>query len=589
MSITDAAENEARSAKCALLFEYLQSQVSRKGKETSAYLIDIIRTWHLAAQSNADNLFASVVAVLALLLKSISNLIEFREYGNRLCTTLLHDDQVKLFDRGLGIHGTNDFLILPCLQLLTEIVTFDGGHSARTLYRQQETTFQRLDVFLGMRERIDTGSVTGHERRSIRENALSYLFANLKLQSSAAKVNITSQRKLSRGLLNNIAEDSPSTISEILGVLRRDIVMDVGIPQTAKVRFFSQWVLSRIVTLYSYDESTHSSADHQNVQRSVHDFLILLCTSPGCGLVETHSAGLVGVNAVTADTSPYLERRSQPRTTSELEDDTRPTGRNPRLQSFLQSLRPYSSLPQRNLILAVFRSLPEMIPDYFSSSKIFSFDPKLTTTWIGYSSFLTATIASPLPEALTLSAMHYVVPGPYGNIIESIIPKPCTRRALTRCLNQSVTLVKFFTLQILNAIFEKFARVLQRCEDSQNCADSEESHLAWSQVVSKLRNDFRSRVPELKHVITQFRSYASVSSMLRENIIRLTASYYKLIPQVSLEENLDISTTLSTALADVETLAEKHKHSGTRLLELEHILEIAHRSPNMQWWYRPGM
>ena len=568
-----------------MLFDYLQSEASQEGKEPFLYLGDIIKTWHFAAQSNTDSLFASVVAVLALLLKSISGLIEFREYGNRLCITLLHDNQIKLLDRGLGNHRARDYLISPCLQLLTEIVAFDGGHAAKKVYRLREITFKRLDVFLGMRKDTHSGSV---KRRSIRENALEYLFANLRVQSSADKMNIVSQGKILRGLLDGIVEDSPNVILEIVGALKRDVAMDGGLSQTAKGRVFNHWTLGRLVTLYGYDEKASLSNSNQVVQRSVHDFLVLLCISPGLGLVEKLTQSDFGVHAVAPDKPLRLESPSQSYMTDELDDGTKPIGRNPKLQLFLQTLRPYANISERDLILTVFRKMPEMIPTYFSSGRAFSFDPKLTTTWIGYTSFLIATIAIPLPEYLT-SLNDHTLSQLCGNIIEGIIPRPCNQKTLTRCLNQSVHLVKFFALQILNAVFEKLAKVLQKWEERiQHYAEDEKKYIGWWGNVSKLRDEFCRRVPELKHVITQLRSSAGNSTMLRQSITRLIASYYILIPQVALETNFDISHTLFTNLADVDSTIESHEESGLRLLELEHLLEIAHRSPIMQWWYKPG-
>lgn len=546
-----------------------------------------MKTWHFAAQSNVDSLFASVVAVLALLLKSISHFVEFREHGNRLCSTILYDDQIKLLDRGLNTYRAKNHLISPCLHLLTEVVSFDGGYAARAVYRQREITFKRLDVFLAIRKDIHGDSVKRPRRPSVRENALGYLFANLRLQSPAAKMNIITQGKVLRALLDDIVEDSSSTILEILEILRRDIAMDGAISQTAKGRFFNQWTLGRLATLYGYVESVDLPEGHQGIQGSVHDFLVFLCTSPGCGLVEMRTTSNVGIHAVTAEKTPKI--LSNPYTTERLENENRRSRSNLKLGQFLQTLRPHASVLQCDLILAVFRVMPDLIPDYFSSGKTFPFDPKLTTTWIGYSSFLLAAIEIPLPQSLTPSSVDDATFPLNGNILESIIPSPCTQRVMTRCLNQSVSLVKFLTLRILNAAFEKFARVLQIYEDIQYSTDDQENRLACCRIGSELRDDFRGRVPELKHIVTQFRNCAKESTMLREGIIRLIASYYKVIPQVALEEKFDISVALSTALMDVESSDRSSKEGSMRRLELGHYLEIAHRSPNMQWWHKSGI
>ena len=524
--------------------------------------------------------------MLALLLQTISSFIDFRQHGNRLCTIILHDEQIQLLDRGLSTYGAKDYLVSPCLQLLTEIVVFDGGHAAGTLYRQREITFKRLDSFLAMRKDTHGDNPKGLKRRSVRQTALGYLLANLRLQSPAAKVNIIAQGKVLHALLDDMAKDPPSVILEILEGLRRDIAMDAAIPPAAKGRLFNQWTLGQLTTLYGYNESASSPDGRRGIQTSVHDFLLLLCTSPGCGLVETRTVRNVGAHVAT--TNKALESISRPDVTDRLNDENRHARRNPRLQQFLQTLKPYASVPQCDLILAVFQNLPELIPDYFSSGKNFPFDPKLTTTWVGYSSFLRAAIAVPLPESLTPLNDNDPVPHLYGTIMESIIPRPCTQRTMTRCLNQEVDLLKLFTLQILNAAFEKFAKWLKISENIQHSTDDQQSKLVWYQVESKLRDDFCEYIPDLRHVISQFRNCPRESTVLRESLTRLIAFYYRVIPQVALEEKFDISVTLSTALMDIESLDENHEQGGMRLLEFEHLLEIAHRSPNMQWWHKPG-
>lgn len=570
-----------------MLLDFLQSQALLEGREASPYLGNIIKTWHFAAQSNVDSIFASVIAVLALLLKSISSLIDFREYGNRLCTTLLHDDQIKLFDIGLSTHRVKDYFVSPCLQLLTEIISFDGGHAARAVYRQREITFKRLDVFLVMRQNPRGDSINGSKRRSVRENALGYFFANLKLQNPAAKMNIIAQGKLLRALLDGIVEDSSSIILELLEVLRRDVAMDGAMSQTAKGRFFNQWTLGRLAALYGYNEGASVLEGHLGVQRSVHDFLVLLCTSPGCGVIEMRTASDFDVQ--TANHHNNLQNPSELHVTDRFDDENVRARKSPKLELFLQTLRPHASVPQRDLILAIFRKMPELVPGYFSSGKSFSFDPQLTTTWIGYSSFLLAAIKIPLPESPTSLGANDTIFPLYSNFMNSIVPNPCSQKVMTRCLNQSVSLVKFFTLQILNAAFEKFAKMLQVCENIQHDIHGQEKRSAWGRMISKLRDDFCGRVPELKQVFTQFRNCARESAMLRESTTRLISSYYKVIPQVALEEKFDVSVDLSATFMDVYSSDESPEKMGMRLLELEHLLEIAHRSPNMQWWHKPGM
>lgn len=583
-SIAYGKESDDRTAQQGLLLGYLQSQAPREGDETSAYLADLTQTWHFAAQSDVEGLFSSVAAVLALLLKTISSFIEFRACGNNLCRSLLQDNQVKLFDRAFSANKVKEHLISPCLRLLTEIVLFDGGQSARSLFRQREITFKRLEIFLSVRKNARDGDLENNKKPSIRNNALRYLYANLRLQNSAAKMSILARGKVVRAMFEGILEDAPNVVLEMLDVLKTDIASDSAITHSAKGGVFSTWTLGRLATLYSYPETENLPQDHQSIQRSAHEFLLLLCTTPGRGVIDSQQGIRANVEGGEAGLTKGHKRRSS--TVNILHNGKQRYGRNERLASFLQSLRPYASILQSDLIIAVFRILPDMISDYFTRRHSFSFDPKATATWIGYSSFLLATVQLPLTESLIPRNSGGVPSSQYATIIESILPQPLTQKVMTRCLNQSANLIKFLATRILTSAFEKVAKVLQICDEVRSHLKS--GHSSWDRMTSKLTAEFCERIPEMEHVIAQFRHCPKENDVLRESITRLLALYYKVIPQIALEEKFDISVAMSAALKDEELTEQSLENDGVRLLEIDHLLAIAHQSPNMQWFHKSG-
>lgn len=569
-----------------MLLEYLRSQPPSDDEENSTYLADVIKTWHLSAQSNVENLFSSVAAVLALLLKSIASLIEFREWGNHLCRTLLHDDQVKLFDKGLSVNKTKEYVVAPCLRLLTEIMSFDGGHAARSLFRQREITFKRLEIFLGVRKNAQGDEPKSRKGLSLRECALRYLHANLRLQSPTAKMYILAQGRVVRAWLEDIAEDPPDIVLGLLEVLKEDVALDSAISLAAKSRFFNEWVLGRVATLYSYKEASSLSKDNRSVQKTVHEFLLFMCTAPGYGVLDPLNEGHPDASLARIDMYAVSTQNLSRSNRSYGGDQT--TIGNGKLSSFLQMLRPHANVAQSDLVIAVFRKTPELVPDYFLRRKAFSFDPKATATWVGYSAFLLATVQIPLPEILRPKSVTDAVPALYDRIIESIIPHPLTKKVMTRCLNQSTDLVKFLAIRILTAAFEKFSRLLRICRETQACAIEERCAAAWSQSTSNLTNEFCERVPDIESVISQFRSCPRDNVMLLECITRLLGLFYEVLPQPALEQKFDISVALLTALDSQDSHGEGLGETGMLLLELEHLLAIAHRSPTMQWFHKPG-
>ena len=571
-----------------ILLTYLQSQKPREDDHTSNYLPDLIQTWSFAAQSNNDSLLSAVPAVLALLLKSISGLIDFRDYGILLCKTLLRRDQLKLFDRGFTANKTKEHLISPCLRLLTEIVSFDGGSSARSLYIQRDITFKRLDTFLSLRNRSSEDSAKDARRPSVRSNAVQYLLANLKLQDKTAKADILSQWKLFRSLFQDIKEDPPNLISELLGVVKKHVVLDDTLPRAAKSRVLTEYTLGQITTLYGFDHKEDESESTQTtVQDLAHEFLLFVCTTLDHGVL-TAQTGWYPPGATSVKTDLYAkdvgdEYIDLDSLTQSAKYQGRVSVRNTTLAVFLQSLRPYADTQQRELILAIFDAAPELIADYFFKKKSFSFEPKLTATWIGFSAFLFSTVQLPVPLYFGLKSAYGDVPPPVPIVIESILPQPLSQKVLIRCLNQNVELITFFAVKLLTSAFLKLEDVLESFH-----AASIPNKYQWEQSALRLIAEFCRRCPEMRHVVTVFRSCPAENTMLREAVTRLLSMYYKVIPQIALLEKFDISIALSVALSKIGEIPQDSDSKGVRLLELDHLLEIAYRSPDMRWWHKPG-
>jgi len=583
-SIAYGKESDERSARRAILLEYLQSQAANEREAPSTHPVDIVKTWHFAAQANVESLFSSLAAVLALLLKTISTLVEFRDCGNHLCKFLLQDDQIKLFDRGLSANSAKEHLISPCLRLLTEIVSYDGGHSARIVFRQREIAFKRLEIFLAMRKGFIGEGAEGRQRPSIRNNALRYLYANLRLQAPAAKIHLLTNGKVVRAVFEGISEDSPTVIFELLKVLKKDVASDSALPHTAKSRFFNEWALGRLATLYRYAEGDVVAEGRVNVHQVAHEFLLYLCTSPGHGVLGAQEER----NSESENGKPEDRSETELVFGHSFRKDDQPTGKNIKLALFLQSLRPYASVLQSELILAVFKTAPVMVSDYFARKKTFSFDPKATATWIGYSSFLLATVQLPLPRIFAVSNVNKWAPPPYSKVIDSIMPDPLTQKVMTRCLNQSTDLIKFLSTKLLTAAFEKLAEVLRIYRGRHGHRDQNRDPSSWDQAALEIITEFCSRIPDIEHVIAQLRGCSSESAVLRECLTRLLLLYYVVIPQVALEAKFDVSIALSGALQGDSPDVGSQAKNGVRILELNHILDIAKRSPNIQWWHKSG-
>lgn len=579
-------DHEVQAARRKILLEYLQSPPGRQSKSDTVYLSDLIHSWSFAAQTNNESLFSAIAAVLALFLKSISSSLDFRDFGSQLCQNLLEEDQIKMFDRGLSANKVKEHVISPCLRLLTEIVSFDGGTAAKMVWRCREITFKRLDTFLSMRKDYLDTSNDAKRKPSVRNNALRYLFVNLRLQAPTAKAGLLTlaQGKVARNVFQDLKQDPPSILVELLGVFSKEVLSDDELPKHIKVALFREGTLSRIASLYNYKDPDVLPESGPTVQQATHSFLLHICTSSTAGIREI-PPNLPPQGGDIADST--LQTYG-----NHLMEGTYPPGKSRHawvkintVASFLQGLRPHANLLEKDLILAAFQASPDLLIDYFQKQHTFTYEPKLSATWVGYSMFLISTIRLPMSDAYLRIQRSAQIAGTtaLGAMFESIFPSPLTQKSLTKCLNQSVALITFFALKLLIAAFEKLQTILNKLQH----LDAEQHRSSPGSISSRLIESFFTRCPEMRHVIAGFRSCPKDNSLQREAYTRLLAFYYRVIPQSALQEKFDVSISLSRALMEYGRMSTAK--SSTQMLELEHLLVIAKFSPDMHWWHKSGI
>ncbi|KAL8997186.1 MAG: hypothetical protein Q9169_003452 [Polycauliona sp. 2 TL-2023] len=558
-SIAYGEDAALRTSRRAVLLQYLSHQPTPNADRQHPRISDLFKAWSFAAQSNNESLYSAVTAVLALLLKTISHHLDFVAAGRDLCNLFLDKDHLKLLERGLSADKSKDHVISPCLRLLTQVVAFDGGYAAKRVYRNKEVTFKRLDTFLTLRP--DTKVVDSRSRRKIpvRNLALQYLFANLRLQDHTIKTEIIAHGRLSRSLFQDIKEDPPSIIRQMLQVMLDDVLEDERIPLRAKGRLFTDQVLYSIATLYNYNQ-TDSSGDENDQNKPplsevAHAFLLSLCTRPQYGVllssevVASSSLGnrAQGFSLPSGPSGKHREHVSLSRPVHK-----RATVQSTTLSSFLQMLRPYASISQRDLTLAIFQAAPELVSDYFHKKKAFSFEPKLTATWMGFAAFLLSTIQLPLHQSMLDSGKHVPAPPATSDMIENILPLPLSSKVVSRCLNQNTAIIRFFAIKIVTAAFNKYAQTIRYFRFKARTARNDAMQL-WEKAASELKDKFSERCPDMNHVITVFRSCTSQDSLLRESSARLLSLYYRQLPQVALEQKFDASVVLSAVFDEVSS------------------------------------
>lgn len=570
-----------------MLKAYCDSQISHTGGDDDVAVCfpDLTQTWNFADSNNNESLLTVVPSVLAIFFKTVSSHLEFREFGLALCKHLLQKEQLKLFNRGMAAVKSKEHLVSPCLRLLTEIVSFDGGASARQVYSRRHITFKRLEVFLTPNKAQLEDAAEDSSKSTLRRNAQRYVLANLRFQQASTKNDILEQHKMIRALFEYVRKDPRDIVLEIIRASERDVAQDASLSRSAKTKFFSRWNLERLVTLYGYDQDTEERSEGVSVANEVHKVLMNVCTKPELGvlLLETgwYPNGSDPESLPTEDDG-CIELGLDSAVHVDKYRESVPV-RNGTLSYLIQTLRPDMSSLQIQLLVAIFKAAPELIADYFTKKTMFTADPKPTPSWMAESALLFSTIQLGVPTNCGWKDKLPAMPPPVSVVIENILPRPLTQKILTRCINQNSEIVTLFAVRILTIAFNKLRAVLKIFTSDHGASQS-----FWNQATDKLVAEFCRRCPAMKDVVLLYKRTDKDDLQQQEAVAELLACFYEVIPEIALEEAFDVSLVLVEVLKRLETQDLSSDDSETLLGQLQSALKIAQQSTSIRWWQQPG-
>ncbi|KAF2855567.1 hypothetical protein T440DRAFT_439902 [Plenodomus tracheiphilus IPT5] len=583
-SILYSTDDDDLPRKRAILREYLDSQKGRGHNEKDkVFLQSLTQAWDHAAETNHDAVISQVTAVLALLFKVFASHADLLDYGTLLAKTLLQPAVARRFVRSTSAAPTQEKVIAPALRLLTELTKFNEGAHARAVYAKRDFTLE--PKILGRNISLGRGqSPADHVKKpSIRATATRYLLTHLRYQDERAKSEILANSNVIRALFDHIRTDPPFLIYEILEVFRSHVFQDKTIVRHIKSRILNGKTLARIASLYSYEVEEGSLFEGQKApDQLAHEFLRLVCTDPAYGVMlptnGLYPSTFDDDEAEADDTVEYgndlgLEAADNYSQTTKV--------RNFILSEFTQSLRPYANTSHQELVIDIFRACPELVADYFTKRRDFSYEPKLTATWIGYSAFLFQAIQLPVPKYFGARKGYRDQPPPVPVLLQSILPQPLNQQVLTKCLNSSSDLVQLFAIRVLIVALQKLQAVVQEL----NNASAVRASRHWEQVSKRLITEVSRRCPPIRTVFLALKK-PGVKDLKRESITRLLRLYYEATPQAALQEKFDVSLPLCTALVDAEKPAASLDVKAFRVMELEHWIQMARLSPAMRWWQK---
>ncbi|EFW99033.1 ribosome biogenesis protein [Grosmannia clavigera kw1407] len=561
------------------------------------FLADIMDSWSFAAKLDNDSVRSAVPVVLALLLKYISHVLELAPIGLGICRTLLLPQQLDLIAKNLSAEKSKEFIISPTLRMLREVVTFDGGAVAKALFRARNFTFRLLARNMGIKF-LGEG-IEDAKRTSARTNAVRFFLATLKFLHPEAKAELLSQRDIVGALTRTIRDDPPYVVHDLLESLQSHVMRDRKLSRMVKARLLNSATLVQIASLYSYAHDNSAAADDEesgganrtSVSDAAHQFLLHACTSPTAGVLrDQYGCYPKGAEPDTA-----------PSTVSTANTDPLGSGggsgldrivwmdkfinevpvHNLALSDLIATLRPWYSTRQSELLIAVFKEAPELIAWYFINKKSFTFEPKISATWVGFSTLLFNTIRVDLPPYFGSRQKYAHIPPPTSVVVDNILPLPLSQKILGRCLNHKSKLAPFFAVRLLAISLEKLRAALQMHDEA---AKSYPAESLWAESSRRVIDEFCRRCSPMKDIINTYRGIAEDDLLYREAASRVLRLCYEVTPQVALLARFDVSSSLFTVLRQANQYEGSPQDKVLKLMELENLLAIAGYSPAMRWF-----
>jgi nucleolar pre-ribosomal-associated protein 1 len=583
-SISTCENTAEQASKLKVLKEYCDNQSSVE--KYAPDFPDLLSAWSFAVEHKTDSILSAVPAVLAQFLKTISSYLEFRDFGISLCRTLLLRDQLHLFERGLSAPTAKEHVISPCLRLLTEMVSFDGGAVAQDVFSKRDPLFKRLDVFLSEIPRHKIEEVGNWSRPTLRRIAQRLVLANLKFQNADARAELILQGKVLHSTLRGMEDDGADIVHDILQAIDKQIVSNDSIPRNLKSRFLNSGNLASLLRLYGYDDSPSSMDSHTSVRDSAHNFLLSVCTQSEKGLLVAQSGWYpAGMNPEAqypgSSRSGLIDLGLNSLAHFDNYSENVPI-KNATLSTFVKSLRPEKDTLQANLLVEAFRAAPELIADYFSKKTKFVCPPKDEPEWRGHFAFLFLVIQLPVPAFCGWYEKLPEIPPPLSIVIESILPRPFDRSMLTRCLNLNQ---EIFTMSAIRAITVALHKLQDTIKLFQTAVLDKN---LWSQASYKLIEMFMQRTPPVKDIATALQRVPKDNPRLRGTMAQCLALYLKIVPQSANVVKFDITKALVDILQTLNGEGLDEDTHDILIDQLPDYLAIAAKLPSTRWWQLSG-
>ena len=551
------------------------------------YFGQIIQPWHFALKGNNDHLLSFIAFTIVLLLRAFDSVSCFRQQGIRLCKTLLRKRETKLLSTCLALPRGKAQIISLHTQILTELVSFDAGAVAWLVFTQRDNLldYRTLTRNLRLKEPHAASPFSKNASRSVRSDACLYILASLRFQSTSAKIYILKLRSLVQALFDGIESDSADLVKEILYVTKTCVMLDTSLSKYDKGVIWTVSTLKSVVNvLHNHKKEAEMETEHEENQKLALELILWVCKVPEAGLLVAgtswHSPeGHIFEELIKEDTDPLRLIEVELYSLDRNADSTRKVAiKNKILGEFIMYLRPYAKAEDCRILLETFMAAPELIAYYFYRKSIFTHEPKVSSTWLGYTSFIQSVAKLPI-----CALAEDWPPPPTYLAIESILPLPFTQNNLRRCLNHSSSLVRFYATQTLVSALRKLREVRNKYLSFKSSRFS----TIWKKAARQLLVVVSQRCPDMRDAIAAFKSTSPYSLIQYEAASALIDLYFEVIPQAAMIEHFDMSMILCNALQDYPNRNSLERQ--LRYARLHRLANLAIYSSSMNWFSKTSM
>ncbi|KAK9471647.1 ribosome 60S biogenesis N-terminal-domain-containing protein [Dipodascopsis tothii] len=510
---------------------------------------ELIKAWATTGASGVNN---NSFIEETKKLHSLLNVLDDKSLCRSTVTSILRsilDDHMKLFYRSLSSQRQN--VVTNALRFYRRIVCYHNGILASDCYESFDISMNVLPKLLAPSQTSGAastmGTAAGGKKQTIRGSLIQLLLSFLQFGSSHVRSDLLSQKRLMVPLMKGAQYDDSELLFSLVSTLRTSVLTDWNIPRTAKISFFNEWVLSRLLTCYDRNEK-QKDGDNKSLAEHVHRMLMDICTIPNLCICF-------------ADNGWYHPgTMGGPETTFKVHNRV--------LLSFLKLLQPLHNEMHKELLLAILNACPELIAHYMTQGTI-KFEPKENLRFLSAAHIISSILSTPIPANLRREESEIGSAPPKEVVIENIVPSILVKSSVSHGLAHNSQLIKYYTSSILVSSLLKYKSVKAIYENNGWIADRD-----------NLAEEVYRRLPDLQTiaVLVNGRSSNSLSTLAASKLLSL---YEECFSEPALKPKIDIGPALK------HLLEERDSRSGLSTIRLKYLLRSAiDREVFSKWWNR---